>query len=80
VSVSQIVIQSRATPHEGSPVLKVVDFGIDKAINQRLTAATIHTLFSHMVGTPLYISPEQAELSLLEVDTRCDIYSLGVVL
>jgi eukaryotic-like serine/threonine-protein kinase len=66
--------------HEGSPVPKVIDFGIAKAINQRLSAATIHTLFSHMVGTPLYMSPEQAELSPLEVDTRCDIYSLGVVL
>jgi WD40 repeat protein/serine/threonine protein kinase len=66
--------------HEGLPVTKVIDFGIAKAINQRLTAATIHTLFSHMVGTPLYMSPEQADLSPLDVDTRCDIYSLGVVL
>lgn len=66
--------------HDGSPVVKVIDFGIAKAIGQRLTEKTIYTRFTAMIGTPLYMSPEQAEMSGLDVDTRSDIYSLGVLL
>jgi serine/threonine protein kinase len=60
--------------------VKVIDFGVAKAINQQLTERTLYTQFSQMVGTPLYMSPEQAEMSGLDVDTRADIYSLGVLL
>jgi WD40 repeat protein/serine/threonine protein kinase len=68
------------TLHDGNPVPKVIDFGVAKAINQELTARTLFTNFAQMVGTPLYMSPEQAEMSGLDVDTRADIYSLGVLL
>ena len=68
------------TLHDGVPVPKIIDFGIAKAINQELTAKTVSTGFGQMVGTPLYMSPEQAERSGLDVDTRSDIYSLGVLL
>lgn len=68
------------TSHDGLPVVKVIDFGIAKAIGQRLTDKTIYTRFTAMMGTPLYMSPEQAEMSGLDVDTRSDIYSLGVLL
>ena len=69
------------TLHDGRPMPKVIDFGIAKATGgQRLTELTLFTNFSQMVGTPLYMSPEQAELSGLDVDTRSDIYSLGVLL
>jgi WD40 repeat protein/serine/threonine protein kinase/tetratricopeptide (TPR) repeat protein len=68
------------TLHDGSPVVKVIDFGVAKAINQHLTEQTLFTNFAQMIGTPLYMSPEQAELSGLDVDTRTDIYSLGVLL
>lgn len=68
------------TQHNGSPVPKVIDFGVAKAINQRLTEATIYTRFNELIGTPLYMSPEQADLSDSDVDTRSDIYSLGVML
>ena len=68
------------TLHDGEPVVKVIDFGVAKAINQRLTERTLFTKFAQLVGTPLYMSPEQAELSGLDVDTRTDIYSLGVLL
>ena len=64
----------------GVPVPKVIDFGVAKATNQRLTEATVYTRMSQIIGTPLYMSPEQAELSGSEVDTRTDIYSLGVLL
>ena len=59
---------------------KVIDFGIAKAINQRLTEATVFTQQGMMIGTPEYMSPEQAEMGPEDVDTRSDIYSLGVVL
>ena len=68
------------TLHDGVPVPKVIDFGIAKAINQELTSQTMATGVGHMIGTPLYMSPEQAERSGLDIDTRSDIYSLGVLL
>ena len=68
------------TLHDGVPVAKVIDFGIAKAVGQPLTDKTLFTNFAQMVGTPLYMSPEQAEMSGLDVDTRSDIYSLGVLL
>jgi tetratricopeptide (TPR) repeat protein len=68
------------TLHDGRPVPKVIDFGIAKATNQRLTEQTLFTRYSQMIGTPEYMSPEQAEMSGLDVDTRTDIYSLGVLL
>jgi serine/threonine protein kinase len=64
----------------GQPTPKVIDFGIAKAINQRLTEKTLYTRFAQMVGTPAYMSPEQAEMSSLDIDTRTDVYSLGVLL
>ncbi len=68
------------TSHDGKPVAKVIDFGVAKAIHQHLTERTIYTNFAQMIGTPLYMSPEQAEMSGLDIDTRTDIYSLGVLL
>jgi serine/threonine protein kinase/Tfp pilus assembly protein PilF len=68
------------TLHDGVPVPKVIDFGVAKAAGQSLTERTIYTAFTQLVGTPLYMSPEQVELSGLDVDTRSDIYSLGVLL
>jgi serine/threonine protein kinase len=69
------------TLHDGVPVPKVIDFGVAKATQQqRFTDLTIYTQFQQMIGTPLYMAPEQAELSGLNVDTRSDIYSLGVLL
>jgi WD40 repeat protein/serine/threonine protein kinase/tetratricopeptide (TPR) repeat protein len=68
------------TLHDGTPVPKVIDFGIAKATGQSLTDKTLYTGFAQLVGTPLYMSPEQAELSGLDVDTRSDVYSLGVLL
>jgi WD40 repeat protein len=68
------------TLHDGRPVPMVIDFGIAKATGQRLTEKTLFTRFAQMVGTPEYMSPEQAEFSGLDVDTRSDIYSLGVLL
>jgi len=68
------------TQHEGTPVPKVIDFGIAKATNQKLTEKTLFTRYAHMIGTPAYMSPEQAELSDIDIDTRSDIYSLGVLL
>jgi WD40 repeat protein len=66
--------------HDGTPVVKVIDFGVAKAVGQQLTDKTIYTQFTQMVGTPLYMSPEQAGQSGLDVDTRTDIYALGVLL
>jgi WD40 repeat protein/serine/threonine protein kinase len=66
--------------YDGVPIPKVIDFGLAKAIYQPLTERTLHTAEGLMIGTPLYMSPEQAELNNLDVDTRTDIYSLGVIL
>ena len=68
------------TLHDGVPVPKVIDFGIAKATEQKLTDKTLFTELHHFIGTPAYISPEQAEMSGLDIDTRSDIYSLGVLL
>ncbi|MGH7139877.1 MAG: tetratricopeptide repeat protein, partial [Pirellulales bacterium] len=68
------------TLHDGQPVVKVIDFGIAKALGQQLTEKTLFTNFAQLIGTPLYMSPEQAEMSGLDVDTRGDVYSLGVLL
>jgi serine/threonine protein kinase/tetratricopeptide (TPR) repeat protein len=68
------------TLHDGTPVVKIIDFGIAKATGQQLTEKTLFTNFAQLVGTPLYMSPEQAALSGLDVDTRSDIYALGVLL
>ncbi|MBM3854517.1 MAG: hypothetical protein FJ399_15435, partial [Verrucomicrobia bacterium] len=68
------------TLHDGVPVPKVIDFGIAKATQGELTDKTIYTQLQQCIGTPAYMSPEQAEMSGLDVDTRSDIYSLGVLL
>jgi eukaryotic-like serine/threonine-protein kinase len=68
------------TLHDGVPVPKVIDFGIAKATEGRLTERTLFTAYEQIIGTPAYMSPEQAEMSGLDVDTRSDIYSLGVLL
>ncbi|CAN5348223.1 hypothetical protein BH23VER1_BH23VER1_24680 [soil metagenome] len=74
---SNILVTLRDT----EPLPKVIDFGVAKATGQeRLTELTLFTRFDQMVGTPLYMAPEQAELSGTDIDTRCDIYALGVVL
>ena len=65
---------------DGQPLAKVIDFGVAKAIGQSLSAKTIYTRFASMIGTPAYMSPEQAEISAVDVDTRSDIYALGVLL
>jgi eukaryotic-like serine/threonine-protein kinase len=65
---------------DGEPVPKVIDFGVAKALGQSLTEKTFFTAFQQMIGTPAYMSPEQAALSGVDVDTRSDIYSLGVLL
>jgi serine/threonine-protein kinase len=68
------------TLHDSHPVPKVIDFGIAKATSHRLTEKTLFTEFRQFIGTPEYMSPDQAEISGLDVDTRTDIYSLGVLL
>ena len=68
------------TLHNGAPHPMVIDFGVAKAIDHKLTEKTLFTHFATMIGTPAYMSPEQAEMSKLDVDTRSDIYSLGVLL
>lgn len=67
-------------PYDDRPVPKVIDFGLAKAMHQRLTERTLHTAHETVIGTPLYMSPEQAQLNNLDVDTRSDVYSLGVLL
>ncbi len=67
-------------PYDGKPVVKVIDFGVAKATGQRLTDKTLFTEFGAVVGTLEYMSPEQAELNNQDIDTRSDIYSLGVLL
>jgi serine/threonine protein kinase/tetratricopeptide (TPR) repeat protein len=67
-------------PYDGKPVVKVIDFGVAKATGQRLTDKTLFTGFGALVGTPEYMSPEQAEVNNQDIDTRSDVYSLGVLL
>lgn len=68
------------TMHDATPLVKVIDFGLAKAMGQQLTDKTPFTNFAHLIGTPAYMSPEQAQLSGLDIDTRTDVYSLGVLL
>jgi len=68
------------TLQDGVPVVKVIDFGVAKATVQKLTQKTLFTAYGQIVGTPAYMSPEQAEMSVLDIDTRSDVYSLGVLL
>ncbi|MBL8999760.1 MAG: serine/threonine protein kinase [Phycisphaerae bacterium] len=68
------------TLHDGRPVPKVIDFGIAKATGPALTDKTLFTEFRQLIGTPAYMSPEQAEMSGLDIDTRSDVYSLGVLM
>jgi eukaryotic-like serine/threonine-protein kinase len=65
---------------DGVPVVKVIDFGVAKATVQKLTEKTLFTALGQIIGTPAYMSPEQAEMSGLDIDTRTDVYSLGVLL
>jgi serine/threonine protein kinase/tetratricopeptide (TPR) repeat protein len=76
IKPSNVLIAS----HDGVPVVKIIDFGVAKAVGQHLTERTLYTHFTQLIGTPLYMSPEQAGQSALDVDTRSDIYSLGVLL
>jgi len=66
--------------NDGKPVPKVIDFGLAKAMHQPLTEHTLHTAFGTLIGTPHYMSPEQADLNNLDVDTRTDVYALGAIL
>ncbi|MCH8344938.1 MAG: serine/threonine protein kinase [Planctomycetes bacterium] len=68
------------TAKNGQAVLKVIDFGVAKALHQKLTERTLFTEQGQLIGTPEYMSPEQAEMGKLDIDTRSDIYSLGVLL
>jgi len=67
------------TTNDGVPVPKIIDFGIAKAIEGRLTDQTVFTAFEQFIGTPAYVSPEQATMTSVDIDTRTDIYSLGVL-
>src|SRR5690606_12106593 len=66
--------------YDDQPVVKVIDFGVAKATGQPLTDKTLATGFNAVVGTPQYMSPEQATLNNLDIDTRSDVYALGVLL
>ena len=67
--------------HDGRPVPKVIDFGVAKATTgMQLSEHTLFTTFGHVMGTPLYMAPEQASFNAIDVDTRADIYALGVIL
>ena len=66
--------------HDDRPVVKVIDFGVAKALHDPLTDKTIYTQFAQMIGTPMYMSPEQADMNPLDIDIRSDVYSLGVLL
>ncbi|XZE17591.1 protein kinase domain-containing protein [Pirellulaceae bacterium SH449] len=68
------------TMHDDKAVVKVIDFGIAKALSQQLTERTLFTGYQQMLGTPLYMSPEQAQMNGIDIDTRSDVYSLGVML
>jgi serine/threonine protein kinase len=68
------------TLHDDKAVVKIIDFGVAKATQSKLTERTLVTGFRQMIGTPAYMSPEQAQMSSLDIDTRSDIYSLGVLL
>jgi serine/threonine protein kinase len=68
------------TLHGDKPVVKVIDFGIATATQGKLTDQTLFTRFEQFVGTPVYMSPEQASISGLDIDTRSDIYALGILL
>ena len=68
------------TLNDGMPVVKIIDFGVAKAIGVRLAENSLFTAYGQIVGTPAYMSPEQASMSRLDVDTRSDVYSLGVLL
>ncbi|MHC4540271.1 MAG: serine/threonine protein kinase, partial [Planctomycetota bacterium] len=74
------IIHRDVTLEDNRPVPKVIDFGIARAISQPLTEKTLYTEHGQLIGTPEYMSPEQADLSSQDIDTRTDIYSLGVVL
>src|SRR5262249_36493974 len=78
IKPSNILVTRHDPDRSGVP--KVIDFGIAKATQQELTDKTVFTQFQQFIGTPAYISPEQAEMSGLDIDTRADIYSLGVLL
>jgi eukaryotic-like serine/threonine-protein kinase len=68
------------TLRDDKPIPKVIDFGVSKALSSKLTEKTIYTAYGQMIGTPLYMSPEQAQMNEIDVDTRSDVYSLGVLL